>query len=310
MTTLILPPGAPPAGYGLLAVAVFCYAGLWLAGRVVAEFVSPYWFSCARLGLGTAVLFVLLAATGRLRVPRRGDWQIVVSVAFFMFGSYSILFQLALQFVHAGRASMMGYTFPIWVMLLSVLLLKERPSARRLIGLTVAMAGLGLLFNPSAFDWNDANVVLGNGLLLLAALLWSPVVIHLRVHRSTLTPLQLAPWQLLLSTAIVGAVGWVVEGPPQFAWPPEATWALAYGGLIGTALAVWAINTAFQRLPPVVAAIGMLGVPVIALLVSVSFLGEPLTAWLVIGMALVMSGIALVSLPTKRRVAPPVALTR
>jgi drug/metabolite transporter (DMT)-like permease len=120
----------------------------------------------------------------------------------------------------------------------------------------------------------------------------------------------LAPWQLLLSTAIVGAVGWVVEGPPQFAWPPEATWALAYGGLIGTALAVWAINTAFQRLPPVVAAIGMLGVPVIALLVSVSFLGEPLTAWLVIGMALVMSGIALVSLPTKRRVAPPVALTR
>jgi drug/metabolite transporter (DMT)-like permease len=294
-------PYQPAAGYGPLAIGVCCFSGLWLVSRVAVAFMSPYWYAVARLGLACVIMFALLAALGRLRLPRRPDWPIVISVAVLMFASYSVLFQVALQYVHAGRAAMLGYTFPAWVMLMSVVFLRERPSRGRLLGFAIAMAGLGVLFNPLDFDWSDGDVVLGNGLLLLAALLWSLVVIHLRVHRGTLTTLQLVPWQLLVATAIVTLMSFALGGPPALPWQIETFWVLAYGGPVGTCLGTWALNTALRRLSPVSASVGMLAVPVLALLGSVAFLGEALTPTLAIGVLLILCGIALVTVSPVRR---------
>jgi drug/metabolite transporter (DMT)-like permease len=295
-------PIQPAAGYGPLAVGISCFSGLWLVSRLAVTFMSPYWYAVARLGLACAIMFALLAVMGRLRVPRRPDWPIVISVAVLMFASYSILFQVALQYVDAGRAAMLGYTFPVWVMLISVVFLRERPSRGRLVGFVVAMAGLAVLFNPLAFDWSDRNVVVGNGLLLLAAFLWSPVVVHLRMHRAVLTTLQLVPWQLLVATAIVTVLSFALGGPPTLPWRSETAWVLVYAGPIGTCLGTWALNTALNRLSPIVGSVGMLAVPVLALLGSVAFLGERLTPTLVAGVLLILSGVALVMVSPIRRV--------
>jgi drug/metabolite transporter (DMT)-like permease len=297
------PSNAAATGYGLLAIAICCYSGLWLVSRVAVTFMSPYWYAVARLGISCVIMFALLAAMGKLRVPRGRDWPIVLSVAALMFGSYGLLFQIALKYVHAGRASMLGYTFPIWVMLLSVVFLKERPSRIRVLGFFVAMAGLGTLFNPFAFDWSDGDVVLGNGPLLLAALMWSPVLIHLRVHRGTLSALQLAPWQLLVATAIVIVPSLALDGLPTWEWQAETFWVLAYAGPIGTCLALWGLNNALQRLSPIVSSVSMLAVPVLSLLGSIAFLGEELTPTLAVGMVLILSGVALVSAAPIRRAA-------
>jgi drug/metabolite transporter (DMT)-like permease len=295
------PSSAAAAGYGLLAIAICCYSGLWLVSRVAVTFMSPYWYAVVRLGVSCVIMFALLAAMGKLRVPTRRDWPIVLSVAVFMFGTYGVLFQVALKYVHAGRASMLGYTFPIWVMLLAMIFLKERPSRVRLLGFFVAMAGLGTLFNPFGFDWSDDDVVFGNGLLLLAALLWSPVLIHLRVHRGTLTALQLAPWQLLVATAIVTVPSVLVEGLPELTWRSETFWVLAYAGPIGTCLGLWGLNNALQRLSPIVSSVSMLAVPVLSLFGSIVLLGEELTPTLALGMILILSGVGLVSIARVHR---------
>jgi drug/metabolite transporter (DMT)-like permease len=303
MTSSHSPSTAVATGYGLLAIAICCYTGLWLVSRVGVTFLSPYWYAVARLGISCLIMFALLAVMGQVRIPRRSDWPIILSVAVFMFGGYGVLFQVALKYVHAGRASMLGYTFPIWVMLLSVIFLKERPSKTRILGFVTAMAGLATLFNPLAFDWNDENVVIGNELLLLAALLWSPVLIHLRVHRSTLTALQLAPWQLLASTAVVTVPSYLIEGLPTLTWTWDTFWVLAYAGPIGTCLGMWGLNNALQRLSPIVASVSMLAVPVLSLAGSIVFLGEELTVTLAVGMLLIITGVALVSASPIRRAA-------
>ena len=73
---------------------------------------------------------------------------------------------------------------------------------------------------------------------------------------------------------------------------------------MGTAVAMLAVTTCIRYLPTVVSTVGLLGVPVFALTLSIVFLGEELTTGLVVGMVLIVAGIGLVSVPDRR---PPAA---
>ena len=60
------------------------------------------------------------------------------------------------------------------------------------------------------------------------------------------------------------------------------------------------VTTAIRYLPTVVSTVGLLGVPVFALTLSVVFLNETLTFGLAAGLVLILAGIGLVSVPDKR----------
>ena len=145
--------------------------------RFAIETMPPLWFATMRLGLGAMILFGVLKAMGQLKLPTRHDLPLVLSVAIIMMTTYTVLMHLALQFVEAGRAALLGYTTPLWVLPAAYLILGERPSWRRLAGMVIAMAGLVLLFNPASFDWRDSNVVAGNLMLLFCAICWTVCII-------------------------------------------------------------------------------------------------------------------------------------
>jgi hypothetical protein len=63
----------------------------------------------------------------------------------------------------------LAYTTPLRVAPGATMLLGEQPGARRSAGVAPSLAGLGLMFNPLAFDWHDRDSLIGNGALLLAA---------------------------------------------------------------------------------------------------------------------------------------------
>ncbi len=292
------PPGISQnaVGFALLGVAVLCYGGLWPVMRAAGPYIPPFWFGTLRVFIGAILLFAVLAASGQLRVPTRRDLPAVLSVGIFMLGIYVVLVHYALQFVPAGRGALLAYSTPIWVVPAAALLLGERLTNLRLAGLVCGLAGLGVLFNPIGFDWSDPSVLLGNGLCLLAAFSWSIAILHMRGHTWNLSPLQLAPWQLLVA-AVVGLPFSLMLEPRsdvEFGWPLVLL--VIYGGVFGTALAMWSTVSAIRRIGAVTCSIGLLGGPVVATAVSVMFLGEPLTLTLASGLVLILSGIAMVSL--------------
>ena len=71
---------------------------------------------------------------------------------------------------------------------------------------------------------------------------------------------------------------------------------VAYGGIIGTGLGIWAVTSTVRYLGPVTASVGMLGGPVFATIISVILLDETLTLTLGGGFVLIIGGIALVTL--------------
>ncbi|MDA0653138.1 MAG: DMT family transporter, partial [Proteobacteria bacterium] len=246
-------------GITVLAVAIFSYGGLWPVMRASVEFIPPFWFATARVFIGAMVLFAVLAATGRVRLPPRSDLPIILSVGICMMGIYVTLVHYALQFVPAGRGALLAYSTPLWVTPVAVIFMGVRLTPMRLMGLVMGLGGLAFMFNPAGFDWSDPDVLIGNGMCILAAMSWSIAILHMRRQSWTLSPLQLAPWQLLVATIVTLPFTLLLEtrSDIQMGWPLLAL--VAYGGIIGTGVGIWAVTSTVRYLGPVTASVGMLG---------------------------------------------------
>ncbi len=280
-------------GLTALAITIFCFGTMWTSAKVAVDHVPPLWFTSGRFLIGALTVFLVLAIAGQLRWPPRSDIPVILSVGCLMFGLYSSLFQTALEFVHAGRATILGYTPAIFVTPLAVLLLGERLSRVRLAGLIAAMAGFLTLFNPGELDWSDPDTLTGNGMIVLGVMLWSCTILHLRVHRQISDTLQLVPFSMLTASLVSGCFAIGLEGWPDFETTPVVWGLFLYTGIICSAIGNWAVTTSIKNLPSAVSTVGFLGVPVVALAISVMFLGEVFTISLAIGMALIVGGIAM-----------------
>jgi drug/metabolite transporter (DMT)-like permease len=168
----------------------------------------------------------------------------------------------------------------------------------RLAGIALGLAGLATMFNPLAFDWSDRNALIGNSLLLLAALCWAANILYVRAHRWIPTPFQLVFWQALLATFILSALALWIDGIPLTTWSPALAGAVLYAGICGTALAHWAMVTVNRSLPAVATPLGLLATPVIGVATSAIFLGEPISASLIGAMAMILGGIAIGTIPS------------
>lgn len=288
------------AGFAFLGLAVFSYGGLWPVMRAGVEYFPPLWFATTRVFIGAVVLFALIAATGKFRLPTRADLPAILSVGICMMGFYVSLVHYAVQFVPAGRGALLGYLTPLFVTPFAVMFLGERITLLRAAGLVLGLCGLAVLFNPAGFDWSNPDTLLGNGLCVLAAMLWSIAILQMRSHKWRLTPLQLGPWQLLVATVVCLPFAIFLEPRSDWTMGAPLIALIGYGGIIGTAIGLWSVASAIQRIGAVTASVGLLGGPVVALTISVLFQGEALTPTLGGGLVLILSGIALVTFAQNR----------
>jgi drug/metabolite transporter (DMT)-like permease len=283
-------------GFIALFTTIFCFGTLWTTAKISVDYLPPLWFTAGRFAIGGVFVAIVLHLQGRLRLPDKADVPIILSVGGIMLGLYSSIFQNALVFVHAGRATVLGYTTAIFVTPVAVLFLGERLSLQKLLGLLAAIVGFLALFSPTEMDWSDRDVLAGNGLLVLCVLLWSAVILHLRVHRQVSDTLSLVPWYLMVSFTVATVSALIFEGPPNFEVSGTGWVLYLYAGIVCSGIGNWGVTTAILNLPATTSTVGLLGVPVFAMILSVLFLGEALTLPLGIGMILIIGGIAAVTL--------------
>ena len=298
----VTPPGARLAvGFSCLLLTYLTLGSFWPLLRAGVLAMPPMWFGAVRLWMATAVMFTLLFLFGRLRQPTRQDLPVILSVGVFMLGIYVTLAQLGMQYVGAGRATLLGYTTPLWILPFAIVILRERLTVLRAMGLLLGLAGLLVLFNPIGFDWSDHDVVMGNGMLLLAAMSWGVCIIQMRTQVYRLEPLQLAPWQLLVAASCLLFSALMIEPAARIDYTTRNITLLVMAGPVGTCITIWSVTMTMRHLPAVTSSSGLLGVPVVSTLVAWVFLDEPLTWTLGIGLVVIIAGIAMVSLGEARR---------
>jgi drug/metabolite transporter (DMT)-like permease len=290
----------------LVACLVLIWGCNWPVNKVVLSHISPLWFACLRVAMGSVSLFLVQAfRTEGVKLPARADLPVVLSIGLVQVAAVMALVQLGLANVPAGRSAILSYTTPVWVVPGAILILGECLRLAKLIALLLGLAGVAVMFNPAAFDWSDHTAVVGNGYLLAAAALWAGSIIHVRAHRWQGTPLTLAPWQMLIGLIPLFALAWSVEGPPPHVSFSLGTLVLAiYSGPLITAFPFWALVTVSRTLPAVTTSLTLLLVPVIGLLSSVIFLTEQINATLIVGLLLIVSAITAVSVADVKETGP------
>ncbi|MGH6712260.1 MAG: DMT family transporter [Bradyrhizobium sp.] len=287
----------------LFAVIVLAWGLTWPVTKILVQSVTPLWITAIRSAIATVALAILLLVRGEMIVPRRGDLPVIFVNSIFHLVAFSALVAFGLQFAAVGRSIVLGYTTPLWVMPAAWLFLGERMTPSRSLGMVVGLAGLAVMFNPFAFNWSDANTLAGSGCILLAALCWAVSIVYVRAHRWISTPFQLGFWQTLLATLVVSVLALLKDGVPHLTWNAQLVGLFLFSGIIGTALAYWAMATVNRSLPAAVTSLGLLATPVIGVASSAFILGEAITTDLIVAMLLILGGIAIGTIP-RREVLP------
>ena len=242
-------------------------------------------------------------------LSRRAVWIAVGGGVFFALDL--ALWNTAVLQTQAALASILGNNTPIFVGILSWLLLGRRPRASFWIGLGLSLGGCLLIMSASLPVGAGAPGRLSGNLLALAASLFFAAYLmtteRVRASMDTLTFNALA---ILGSLAALFAMCRVLR-LPLGGYPPR-TWAALVGlGLVSQLGAYFALVFALGHLPATVTSVGLLAqVPCTAVL-AMLLLDEPLTPVQLAGGVVVLAGIYVVSafnpVPSSPRAAMPAA---
>lgn len=277
----------------LFAVVVLAWGLTWPVTKVIVQSVPPMWTTAIRSWIAVAALLPILWLGGNLIVPERGDIPVILSIALLHMVAFSALIAAGLQFIPASQGILLGYTTPLWVAIGARAVLGERITPQRLAGIVLGLGGLAVIFNPHSLSWADEQTLLGCGLVLLAAVCWAASIVYVRWHTWIATPFELLIWQVLVAAVVMSVAAAIVEGVPSIAWHPELVLLLLYGGLVGTALAYWAMSVINRSLPALTTSLGILATPLVGIASAALWLGERIDVWLMLAAGLIIGGIAI-----------------
>lgn len=287
---------SPRAAVGLFLIVVLAWGVNWSVTKQLVQFLPPLWTSAIRSWIALAALFVILAMSNNLVIPERRDVPVILSVALLHMTIFSVLVAAGVRFLPASKAIVLGYTTPLWVAIAAPLLGKDTLTAPKFAGALLGLVGLAVILNPTSIDWTNANVVLGAGMVILAAISWAANIIYIRAHHWIASPLQLLIWQVLVATIILSVSALVVEGLPHAEWSWRLVLLFLYSGLIGTALAYWAMSMVNKSISALTTALGTTGTPLVGIASAAILLGEPIDMSLAVAAGLIVGGIGLATL--------------
>lgn len=277
-----------------LLLMVVLWGLSWPATKLALNVTPPLWLAAIRFGSAGICLFAFVALRGQLRLPSRQDLPIVASVGIMQMMVFTGLGMIAMRHTDTSHAVLLAYTTPLWGILTSWLLLKQAPSKLQLVALLTGMAGIGLICSPWEMQWDNPEVLMGAALLIIGAISWSLVIVHVRHHRWASSPLSLAPWQMLLAAVPLAMIAWNVEGSPAtIEFSANLLWLLLFIGPVATSLCFVISSEHGRRVSVFTMSNVTLGVPLIGAVAAVVFLHNTLSSLYIAGLLLIFSGVML-----------------
>jgi rhomboid family GlyGly-CTERM serine protease len=297
-------------------VAVACLllcCAIWgvnqVAAKVALDEVPPLLQAGVR-SVGAALLLSLWVRVRglSLRTPAGGapTWR-AGWLAGALFGAEFACIFVGLQYTTASRMVVFLYLSPFVVALgMPLIARSERLSALQLAGLLAAFGGVALAFADGFGERAVGDLQwLGDGLGIVAALLWGATTLVIRGSAlSSALPEKTLLYQLVVSGLLLCAGG-IAAGEVWPRHPSALTLSLlAFQMLVVTFASYLLWFWLVRHYPATQISSFVLLTPVFGLLAGALLLGEPVTTRLLVALATVTAGIAVVSRPARRR-APP-----
>ncbi|GAA4525322.1 EamA family transporter [Brachybacterium paraconglomeratum] len=238
----------------------------------------------------------LLALAFSRALPRGSWWWRSLLLGTLNIGAFFPMLFLAAYLLPGGVAGVFGAAGPLLVAALAAVLLRERPTARRLIWGVMAVLGVAaMVLGPdSALD--PLGILAGMGGVTSMAL---GTVLSKR-WRPPVGPVASAGWQLTAGGLVILPLALIVEGAPP-ALDAQAVAGYAWLALVGGLLAYTLWFRGLGRLPAGGAAFLPVLSPLVAAVLGFLVLGEQLTPLQLGGFTLALVAVAAAQGSRRRR---------
>ncbi len=304
-TSESLKPHSDVSGRGPSWLAPLLVAVIWGVNvpvmKAALEHVHPFAFNALRLSSSAIVLGLIdrreRARSGARALPRT-PWRVVVPLALLTSLLYQVLFVGGMANTSATHTGLLVASGPLWTAAIARAFGLERVSTGAWISLGVAFVGtcIVVVAKGGGEGGSPPNAFLGNGLLLVAMILWALGAVVSRPVLTTLSATRLA----FLSTAIALPGHWLLALPHLDQLRVAAGsglgvrgWlAVLYSGALSTGVAFALWNRSLMRIGPARTSAFTNLVPLVAIALAWATLGERPGALQLAGGALVLVGVS------------------
>lgn len=276
----------------VLALAFF-WGINWPIMKIGLEIIEPWTFRALLVLSGAVGCALLLIMRGEsLRVPST-DWRMLALLALFQGVMWNGFSGFGISLIDAGRASILAFTMPVWATGLSILILKEEVTNRRLVALGFGMAGMLCLLYPALGAISER--LWGTLCMLLAAMSWAMATVIFKAARWHGSLIAITGWHFALgSTPLILAS--LTFGQPSTLLEIDlrAGLALLFSATVAMVFCQLIWFTIVSRLPASLASMSTLLVPLIGVGSSAVMLGEQIGIYEGAALLLVFTALGLI----------------
>ncbi len=279
-----------------LGVLSLCWGYSWILNKLALLDAGPFTFSAYRTLIAAACLLALLPLSGRALRPRRiGE---LLGLGLVQTTTFVGLSMWALVEGGVGRTAILVFTMPFWTLLLAWPLLSERVRGLQWLAVGLAACGLLAILQP----WHLAGSVGSKLMAVGAGAAWATSSIMVkRIQRAhAIDLLSLTAWQMLFGALPLLAIAHLA-GEPAAVWSARFILVLLLTAVVSTALCWLIWIYLLKHLTAGVAGMGMLTIPIIAILSASAQLGERPRADELVGMSLIAAALVVLSYRAIRR---------
>jgi drug/metabolite transporter (DMT)-like permease len=289
---------------GLAAAAASVFFGATVvAVRYVIVQTDPLTVALLRHVIGTLLMLPVLLVVARARIPAR-DLAPIALLGVAMFGLFSYCSAAALEYIYAARGALILTTMPLFTLLLASLFRQERFTALKLTGIALTILGVAVALHSDGVPASGGGLEgragssrwKGDLFMFAASFLGALYNAFSPSYLRRYPALRVTAYSMLAGTLFLLAVSAPAGVFGRFAGFTPLGWGAiffvgAFGATGGFLLWVWAL----RRLTPTRVVVFMALNPLAATTLAALLLGERVSAWFLLGLACVLSGIYVVN---------------
>jgi len=294
-------PASRLSAFLLLVLANLFWSGNWIAGRALRDSFDPVSLNFWRWTVCTLALapFALPGLRGKRALIRRHA-GILLLLAFTGVALFQSLVYLGLRSTDAINAVLLNSSLPLFILLCSWVIERERALPRQIAGMLISLAGILVILSrgePGALA--QLRLHGGDGWILLAMPVWGIYSVLLKRRPPALGGLQflflisLAGVLMLAPFAALQAL----RSPPR--WPTHAeALGVLYMGLAASVFAFICWNRGVAAMGANVAGFTVHLLPAFGTILAILFLGEAFAGYHAAGIATIVAGVLLATRAT------------
>ncbi|MFO7538634.1 MAG: EamA family transporter [Chloroflexota bacterium] len=277
------------------AAVYVIWGSTFLAIRFAVESMPPFWMAGTRFVIAGLVVYIWARRQGAL-VPTTVHWRTAFIVGGLMLAGGNGLVSWSGQFVASGLIGLLSAAIPMWVVIITSLATRQRPTRSVTLGILLGLAGIIFLIGPENVTSVEGSL-LAILIVLLGCISWAvgtyysrQAVQHPSLFMATGLNMLAGGLLLLLGSAVSGELAQFDPVTISLKSWLALGYLIVFGSLVGFSAYMWLVKVT----TPTMASSNFYVNPVVAVILGWALAGEPLTAGIILPAAAIIAAVVLI----------------